>query len=156
MDVGGYRHNYEGFYEKTSFQMSINRGRMTTTGGAHESLVGILSILLFLSWLRALKRRSNHPETVWIPLEARHLNSFKIPSFIIDDRIICFWWLSILNVRFNVFHCISCFWSKFWKVIDLRSHQHHSSIKKCHNIKIKSINTHPCVKIKTKLIWSVD
>ena len=28
MDVGGYRHNYEGFYEKTSFQMSINRGRM--------------------------------------------------------------------------------------------------------------------------------
>ena len=24
MDVGGYRHNYEGFYEKTSFQMSIN------------------------------------------------------------------------------------------------------------------------------------
>ena len=27
MDVGGYRHNYEGFYEKTSFQMSINRGR---------------------------------------------------------------------------------------------------------------------------------
>ena len=26
MDVGGYRHNYGGFYEKTSFQMSINRG----------------------------------------------------------------------------------------------------------------------------------
>ena len=26
MDVDGYRHNYEGFYEKTSFQRSINRG----------------------------------------------------------------------------------------------------------------------------------
>ena len=50
MDVGGYRHNYEGFYEKTSYQISINRGRMTTTEGAHASLVGILSILLFLCW----------------------------------------------------------------------------------------------------------
>ena len=50
MDVGGYRHNCEGFYEKTSFQMSINRGRMTTTKGAHASLVGIISFLLFLSW----------------------------------------------------------------------------------------------------------
>ena len=26
MDVGGYRHNYEGFYEKTSYQMFINKG----------------------------------------------------------------------------------------------------------------------------------
>ena len=50
MDVGGYRHNYEGFYEKTSFQMSINKGRTTTTEGAHASLVGILSFLLFISW----------------------------------------------------------------------------------------------------------
>ena len=50
MDVGGYRHNYEGFYEKTSYQISINRGRMTTTQGAHASLVGILSFLLFFSW----------------------------------------------------------------------------------------------------------
>ena len=112
MDVGGYRHNYEGFYEKTSFQMSITRGRTTTTQGAHASLVGILSFLLFLSWWRALKRRSNHPETVWIPLEARHLNSFKnsfketckyVFSFILDDRIIYSWWLGILNVRFNGF-----------------------------------------------------
>ena len=31
MDVGGYRHNYEGFYEKISYQMSINRGRTITT-----------------------------------------------------------------------------------------------------------------------------
>ena len=50
MHVGGYRHNYEGFYEKTLYQMSINRGRTTTTQGAHASLVGIISILLFLSW----------------------------------------------------------------------------------------------------------
>ena len=50
IDLGGYRHNYEGFYEKTSYQMSINRGRTTTTEGAHESLVGILSFFLFLSW----------------------------------------------------------------------------------------------------------
>ena len=77
MDVGGYRHNYDGFYGKTSYQMSINRGRMTTTKGAHASLVEILSILLFLFRGRALKRRSNHLETVWIPLEAKHLNSFK-------------------------------------------------------------------------------
>ena len=46
-------------------------------------------------------------ETVWILLEARHLNSFKnsfketckyVFSFMLDDRIICSWWLSILNV----------------------------------------------------------
>ena len=115
MDVGGYKHNYESIYEKTSYQMSINRERTTTTKGALASLVGILSFLLILSWLKALKRRSNHPETVWILLEARHLNSFKnsfketckyVFSFILDDMIICSWWLGILNVRFNVFRCI--------------------------------------------------
>ena len=57
--------------------MYINRGRTTRTEGAHASLVGILSFILFLSWLRALKKRSNYLETVWILLEARHLNSFK-------------------------------------------------------------------------------
>ena len=50
MDVGRYRHNYEGFDEKTSYQMSINRRITTTTEGAHASLVRILSFLLFLSW----------------------------------------------------------------------------------------------------------
>ena len=45
-----YIYNYEGFYEKTSYQISINRGRTTTTKGARESLVGILSFLFFLSW----------------------------------------------------------------------------------------------------------
>ena len=38
MDVGGYRHNYEGFYEKTSYKMSINRERTIITQGAHVSL----------------------------------------------------------------------------------------------------------------------
>ena len=77
MDVGGYIHNYEGFNEKTSYQMSINRERTTITQGTHASLVGILSFLRFLSSLRALKRRYHHPETLWILLEAKHLNSFK-------------------------------------------------------------------------------
>ena len=90
--------------------MSINRGRTTTTEGAHASLVRILSILLFLSWWRALKRRFNHPETVWIPLEARHLNRFKnsfketckyVFSYILDDRIIYSWGFNVLNIRFN-------------------------------------------------------
>ena len=38
------------FVKKTSYQMFINRGRMTTTQGAHARLVEILSFLLFLSW----------------------------------------------------------------------------------------------------------
>ena len=50
MNVSGYRHNYEGFYEKSIFQMSINRERMTTSQGAHTSLLRILSFLIFLSW----------------------------------------------------------------------------------------------------------
>ena len=77
MDVGGYRHNYEGFYEKSTCQMFKNRDKTTTTLGAHARLVRILSFILFLSWLRALKRRSNHLEIVWILLEDRDLNSFK-------------------------------------------------------------------------------
>ena len=39
MDVGGYRHNYKGFYEKSTYEMSINRGRMTRTQGAYASLM---------------------------------------------------------------------------------------------------------------------
>ena len=51
MDIGGYRHNYEGFYEKTSYQMSINKGRTTTTKGVHakpcgNSLHSSLSLLV--------------------------------------------------------------------------------------------------------------
>ena len=37
------------FYEKCTYQMSINKGRMTTTQGAHASLVG--SFLSSLSLL---------------------------------------------------------------------------------------------------------
>ena len=50
MDVGEYRHNYEGFYDKTSYKIFINKGRTATTQGAHTRLVGVLSFLLFLSW----------------------------------------------------------------------------------------------------------
>ena len=32
MDVSGYRHNYDSFYEKTSFQMSINRVGRSRSG----------------------------------------------------------------------------------------------------------------------------
>ena len=49
INVGGYRHNYEDFYKKSIYQISISRERMTTAEGAHASLVGILSFLLFLS-----------------------------------------------------------------------------------------------------------
>ena len=51
IDVGGYRYNYEGFYEKSTYQMSINRVRMITTQGAHTTIVRILSFLLSLSLL---------------------------------------------------------------------------------------------------------
>ena len=54
-----------------------NLGRSLWNPSAHASVVRILSFLLFLSWRRALKRRSNHLDVVWIPLEARHLNRFK-------------------------------------------------------------------------------
>ena len=55
MDVSGYRHNYEGFYKKTSFQMSINRERTTTIEGAHASLVRIISFLLFLLLVKSFE-----------------------------------------------------------------------------------------------------
>ena len=64
MNVGGHRHYYESFYEKSTYQISINRGRTTTTQGAHESLVRILSFLLFFSWERALKKISKNLEIV--------------------------------------------------------------------------------------------
>ena len=38
----------------------INRKKMKKNKGAHASLVEILSFILFLSWWRALKRRSNY------------------------------------------------------------------------------------------------
>ena len=50
MDVGGYRYNYEDFYEKSTYQMSINKERMTKAHGAHASLVEVLSFPLSISW----------------------------------------------------------------------------------------------------------
>ena len=49
MDLGKYRHNYEDFYEKSIYQISINRGTMITTQAGHASLVENLYFLLFLS-----------------------------------------------------------------------------------------------------------
>ena len=77
MDVGRYKHNYEGINKKYTHQMLINRGRTTITLGANTSLMRILSFLVFLSWLRTLKKRSNDLEIVFIPLESKHLNSFN-------------------------------------------------------------------------------
>ena len=37
------------FIKKTSYQMSINRGRRTTNEGSHESLIGILSFFFSFS-----------------------------------------------------------------------------------------------------------
>ena len=49
MNVGRYRHNYEGFYKKSTYQMSINRGKTTTTQDVHaksyeNSLISYLSL----------------------------------------------------------------------------------------------------------------
>ena len=49
MNVGRYRHNNETFYEKFVYQISINKGRMTTTQGVHADFMRILSFLFFLS-----------------------------------------------------------------------------------------------------------
>ena len=104
MDVGRYRHNYEGFYEKTSYEISINRERTISTQGAHASLVRILTMqALVKSVEEEIQPSGDRVDT----LEARHLNSFKnsfketykyIFSFILDDKIICYWWLGVLNI----------------------------------------------------------
>ena len=49
IDFYGYRHNDKIINEQFTYQMSINRRRMTKIQGAHASLVGIISFLLFLS-----------------------------------------------------------------------------------------------------------
>ena len=48
MGVGIYRHNDKGFYETFTYQLSINKGRATTTQGTHSCIVGILPFLLSL------------------------------------------------------------------------------------------------------------
>ena len=45
MNVDGYRHNYEGFYDKSTYQKSINRERTTIIEGAHVSIMRILSFI---------------------------------------------------------------------------------------------------------------
>ena len=75
--IYGCRHTYEGFYEKSTYQMSINMGRMTKTQGAHTSLVGILFFSSLSLSVKSFEEEIQPLKTVWIPLEARNLNSFK-------------------------------------------------------------------------------
>ena len=42
INIGKYRNNYEGFYKKSTYQMTIHRGRIITIQGYHISLTGIL------------------------------------------------------------------------------------------------------------------
>ena len=121
------------FY-KTLIIISINRERTTTAKGVNTSLVRIFSFLLFLSWWRDLKRRSNNLEIMWIPLEAR--TPWRKPckyvfSYILIDRIIYFVWLDVLNIWFNVFRCIRCFDKKFERLINIRTlHKIHKKKRK--------------------------
>ena len=67
MDIGGYKYNYNGFYkQKSTYQMPINKGRITKIQGARVSLVRIFSFFLFFSWLIALKRRFNRSKIMRI------------------------------------------------------------------------------------------
>ena len=52
MDVGRHKHHYKGFYEKFTYQISINREIRNRTQGSHESLIRIFSFLLFLLVMR--------------------------------------------------------------------------------------------------------
>ena len=90
--------------------------------GAHASLVELLLPLLFLSWWWVFEMRSDHLETVWIPLEAERLNGWRTLSndpykcefySILDDRITKNrWWDHLLlelqlswMFWFNTFCC---------------------------------------------------
>ena len=57
MNVGGCRHIYEGFYEKSIYQMTINRERTTTIEGAFSSLVGILSFWSFYLLVKRFEKK---------------------------------------------------------------------------------------------------
>ena len=43
IDIGKYRHNYEGFCENFTYLMSINKKIMTTTQGALISIIKTLT-----------------------------------------------------------------------------------------------------------------
>ena len=48
IDIGGYRHNYEGLYKNFTYLMFINK-KTTTTHDVHVSVMRILSFILFIS-----------------------------------------------------------------------------------------------------------
>ena len=53
-------------------------------------------------------------------------------AYILHDRIIDSWCLGILNIQFNVCHCVSCFDQNFKRLIDLKSQDHQDeAIAKC-------------------------
>ena len=54
MDIGRYRHNYEGFNKKLTYQIFINKGRMTITQDAHASFV-LLSFFFFLLLVKSFE-----------------------------------------------------------------------------------------------------
>ena len=57
--------------------MSINRERNDHNSRCPYKTCENSLLFYLLLLVKALKRRSNHPEIVWIPLEATHLNIFK-------------------------------------------------------------------------------
>ena len=67
-NVGGYRHNFKGFYKKILYPMSINKERIDTTQGFHANFVDktLLSYVFLLekSIEEEIKLSNNHVDTV--------------------------------------------------------------------------------------------
>ena len=77
MDVGRYRYNYKGFYKKiyipTIYKYGENnRNSRCSCKPCENYLISSISLLE-----KSFDEEINHHEIVWIPLEVRHLNSFK-------------------------------------------------------------------------------
>ena len=60
-------------------------------------------------------------------------------SFIQDDRIIYSWWLSGLNIQFNVFRCIRCFDRNFESSLIFEPNTPLASLLLSHATKIISV-----------------
>ena len=68
IDIGRYRHNYEGFCEKFIYPKFISKEKMTTTQGAHASLVRIFLLsslsLLVKSFEEEVQSSSDCVDTI--------------------------------------------------------------------------------------------
>ena len=51
-------------------------------------------------------------------------NPVSLFSHIVHDKIIYFWCLGVLNIRFNIFHCTQYFDQNFGRLIDLKTQQY--------------------------------